>query len=625
MCGIAGFFHFQPREEDFEPLVTRMIDQVKYRGPDAGATYTDDQVALGHRRLSIIDLSEGAHQPMCNPDGTIWIVFNGEIYNFPELRKEFEAENYPFKTQSDTEVLLALYQKYGTNMLEKVNGMFAFAIYDTNIKQLFLARDRIGKKPLYYYRDSERFMFASEMKSILADTTVPREIEPSSVDLYFSFIFVPAPYTILKNIYKLLPGHYMVVNPDGMQTHRYWDVDYEPITDLENRDKYEDELYGLIHDAVKRRLISDVPLGAFLSGGVDSSSVVGMMSIINDIPVKTFTIGYEEADYSEAPDARFVAEHFKTTHEELTVKPASVDIFSDLVWHFDEPFGDASAVSTYYVSKMARDYVTVVLSGDGGDELFAGYRRYQRIGQFEKYKMIPDWSRKLLLNPIAQSLPLNFPGRNRAVDMANDPEQRKNLGVYPYIKHQLYSSGMRSDLKNFEISYELFPQLQKLEGLHPLSKQQYLDIKLYLPDDIMVKVDKMSMACSLETRAPLLDYTIAEFSAKLPPEWQMEGTNGKAFLKKVLKRYVPERVFTKPKQGFDIPKKHWFKNELRDYTRDILLSDAARQRGYLKYDLVEKVLKDHDSGAKNYHVWIWNLLNFELWHQAFIDSATRRI
>ncbi|HQU73287.1 MAG: asparagine synthase (glutamine-hydrolyzing) [Calditrichaeota bacterium] len=625
MCGIAGFFHFQPREDDFEPLVTRMIDQVVYRGPDAGATYTDEQVALGHRRLSIIDLSSGAHQPMSNKDGSVWIVFNGEIYNFLEVRKEFEAENYPFKTRSDTEVLIALYEKYGTNMLEKINGMYAFAIYDKRNKQMFIARDRIGKKPLYYYRDSERLMFASEMKSILADTTVPREIEPTSVDLYFSFIFVPAPYTMLKNIYKLLPGHYMVVNPDGMQIHRYWDVEYNPITDLENRSKYEDELYDLIYKAVQRRLISDVPLGAFLSGGVDSSSVVGMMSIVNEIPVKTFTIGYEEADYSEAPDARFIAEHFKTIHEELTVKPASVDIFPELVWHFDEPFGDASAVATYYVSKMARDYVTVVLSGDGGDELFAGYRRYQRSGQLDKYRRIPEWSRKLLLSPVANALPLNFPGRNLAVDIASDPDGWKNLGVYPYIKNQLYSSDMRHKLRNFEISFDLFPQLRQLDGLHPLSQQQYLDFKLYLPDDIMVKVDKMSMACSLETRAPLLDYTIAEFSAKLPPEWQLEGSNGKAFLKKVLQRYVPERVFTKPKQGFDIPKRHWFKNELKSYTRDILLSDSARQRGYLKFDLVEKILNDHEQGTRDYQVWIWNLLNFELWHRTFMDPATRRI
>lgn len=624
MCGISGCYYSNSAAGDLRPLIEKMTDLITHRGPDGHGYFVEDEIALGHRRLSIIDLSLGA-QPMSNREKTVWIVFNGEIYNFREIRKEFENENYPFQTHSDTEVLIALYEKYGVDLLEKINGMFVFAIWDVKRRQLFIARDRLGKKPLFYHMSAEKFIFASEMKSILADPSVPREVSPESVEMFFTFGFVPAPYTILKDVQKLLPGHYMLVSADQKIIRKYWDVEFCPISPNGRMERYKDELYDLLYQAVKRRLISDVPLGAFLSGGVDSSSVVGMMSIVNELPVKTFTIGFEESEYSEADDARLVAEHFKTTHEELFVRPSSFEILPDIVWHFDEPFGDSSAIPTFFVSKMARQFVTVVLSGDGGDEMFAGYTRYQRIDQLRRFKRFPRWLKRYALAPLAEVAPLNFPAKNMLMDIASDNAGPFGLGIYPYIKGIVFSDMLKKQLNGFELNYQSFPHLEKVDHLNALSRHQYLDIKLYLPDDILTKVDKMSMANSLETRAPLLDYTIAEFAAKLPAEWQIVDGEGKAFLKDVVRRYLPSNVFTKPKHGFSIPKNTWFKGDLKAFAGEVLLSRRARERGYFNSDVIEKVLRVHAEGNRDYSKWIWCLLNFEIWHRLFIDADTRKV
>jgi len=624
MCGITGFFDPDMDKRKLTPVIRKMTDIIDYRGPDADGFYVENGLALGHRRLSIIDLSSGA-QPMANKKQTVWIVFNGEIYNFPEIRASFESDGYPFQTHSDTEVLIALYEKYGVDMLPRINGMFAFALWDVKKKKLFLARDRMGKKPLFYFQKGNRLIFGSEMKSILATRDVPRELASQALDMFFNFGFVPAPYTILKDIRKLLPGNYMVFSEKEKRTVQYWDVKFNPISPDTPRQKMEDQLDELLYNAVTRRLISDVPLGAFLSGGVDSSSVVGLMARYNKIPVESFTIDFDEGDYSEASDARIVARHFNTHHHELTVKPSSFDILQDAVWHFDEPFGDSSAIPTYYVSKMAREKVTVILSGDGGDELFAGYSRYLRMDQLKGYAGLPPWIKKYLLAPFADMLPLNFPARNRIMAIAHQNNSDFGLGIYPYVKHLIFSGDLKRELKQTPLTLNSFPHIAPLDGMHPLSRKQYLDIKLYLPDDILVKVDKMSMANSLETRAPLLDYTLAEFAATLPPQWLVENNEGKAFLKKVVGRFLPEHVFNKAKHGFSIPKKTWFKAELKDFSREVLLSERARHRGVLDNRMVEKILHLHNTGERDYSKWIWCLLNLELWFNTFMDVDTRRV
>ncbi len=624
MCGITGYFDSNLNRKHLTPIIHKMTDIIDYRGPDADGFFVEDGIALGHRRLSIIDLSSGA-QPMANKKQSVWIVFNGEIYNFPEIRDEFEKEGYRFQTHSDTEVLIALYEKYGEEMLPRINGMFAFAIWDARKRKLFLARDRMGKKPLFYFQKGKMLIFGSEMKSILAAGKIPRELSPQALDMFFSFGFVPAPYTILKDIQKLLPGYYMVFSENEQRIVQYWDVKFDPVPMDTSRSKMEDRLDELLYNAVTRRLISDVPLGAFLSGGVDSSSVVGLMARYNKIPVESFTIDFDEGDYSEAADARVVAEYFKTNHHELTVKPSSFDILQDAVWHFDEPFGDSSAIPTYYVSKMARENVTVILSGDGGDELFAGYSRYMRMDQLKGFENVPSWIKKYLLAPFADVLPLNFPARNRIMAIAHQNNSDFGLGIYPYIKQLIFSGDMKRLVKQTPLSLHSFPHIASLQGMHPLSRKQYLDIKLYLPDDILVKVDKMSMANSLETRAPLLDYTLAEFAATLPPQWHVENNEGKAFLKKVVGRFLPEHVFNKAKHGFSIPKKTWFKAELKDFSNQVLLNERARQRGVLDSRMVEKILHLHNTGERDYSKWIWCLLNLELWFKTFIDADTRRI
>ncbi|GAB4335185.1 MAG: asparagine synthase (glutamine-hydrolyzing) [Calditrichia bacterium] len=625
MCGITGYFSFERHPENIESLIRKMTDQLEHRGPDAAGIFTDDRIALGHRRLSIIDLSESATQPMSNADGTLQIVFNGEIYNFPEIRQRFVKEGYPFKTRSDTEVLLALYEKYGVEMLPHINGMFAFAIWDAPKKRLFAARDRMGKKPFYYFRDHRRFIFGSELKSILADSSVPRNVSPESVEMYFSFIFIPGSYTIFKDIHKLPPGHFLLVTPDQFKVEKYWDINFDPVSPDSDKSRYFDELDHLLQAAVKRRMISDVPLGAFLSGGIDSSAVVGMMSEQDEQPVKTFTIGYQESDYSETADARFVAEHFRTEHREMVLRPSAVEALQKLVWHFDEPFGDASGISTFYVSRFARQHVTVALSGDGGDELFAGYTRYLRRNDRLTSEHFPIWLRRLLRPAVDRLFPINLPGRNTLLSLLNPSDSRQELGIFPYVKNRLFSGDFRLTLGDFEINLSLFPHLQPVDHLHPQLRHQYLDIKLYLPDDILVKVDRTSMAVSLEARAPLLDYTVAEFAAKLPPEWQLENRVGKAFLKTVLRRHLPEEVFNKPKHGFDIPKKHWFRRELYQYAREIVLSPRAVQRGYFDLKMVDRIFRDHAAGKDDYSVWLWTMLVFELWNQTFIDADTRRI
>jgi asparagine synthase (glutamine-hydrolysing) len=509
-------------------------------------------------------------------------------------------------------------------LLGKLNGMFAFALWDDRERRLFAARDRLGKKPLYFRNGPDRFAFASEMKSLLADPAVPRRPDPAALDDFFSFGYIPAPATALKDISKLRPGHFLIWQGGEVRVSRYWDVRYGPDPDCKREEDYVEKLEGLLAAAVKRRLLSDVPLGAFLSGGLDSSVVVGMMARVSGEPVRTFTIGFEENGFSEVEDAARVARAFGTRHQVDMVRSDALSVLPSLVWHFDEPFGDSSAVPTYFVSQAARRHVTVILSGDGGDELFAGYNAYGQAGRYARFKSIPRPLRRGLLGPAGRMLPWHAPGRNLLIRLAGlEAYERGDVAeLFPPVKSALYEREWARGLGPRDPA-ETFRYWEGPAG--GLSRLQYLDTKVYLPDDILTKVDRMSMANSLETRAPLLDYTLVEFAARIPPELQRKDGKGKYVLRQLAKRFLPREVLEKPKQGFAIPRESWFRGELRDYARDILTSQAFRARGIFRPGRVERLLEEHARGSRDYSMWIWCMINFELWNRAFMDAGTRKV
>jgi asparagine synthase (glutamine-hydrolysing) len=626
MCGICGYIDYQNPIEDRRNLIYKMCDLMAHRGPDAHGYYFKDNVALGHRRLSIIDLLTGA-QPMSNANKTVWIVYNGEIYNFPEIKRDLIQKGYSFRTRSDTEVLINGYQAYGIDLLGHLNGMFSFAIWDEKEKRLFAARDRLGKKPLYYYHDDKCFIFSSELKSLIINPEISRDINIEAADKYFSYGYIPAPLTIFKNIYKLRAAHYLLWKEKDIQTDKYWDVEYQPDDVTKSEDEYLEELMELLKLSIHRRLMSDVPLGAFLSGGIDSSTVVGLMSQVSSERVKTFTIGFSEHQYSEVDDAKSVADKFDTQHHEYTVSPNAIEVIPKIIWYFDEPFADSSAIPTYYVSQIARKHVTVILSGDGGDELFAGYKRYMEKNQYEIYKYIPRIIREYVVGSIARSLPISAKGRNFLLELSL-LEKKQNFEIielYPYIKADLFSNDLIDQLGKVDTPGSLIEYWGGFPQSCLLSKMQYFDTKIYLPDDILVKVDRMSMAHSLETRAPLLDYHLVEFAARIPAELQMKDGKGKYLLRKLAEKLLPQQVLTKRKQGFAIPAKEWFQNELWDMTSDLLTAHRFQERGYFNRQNILKILKDHKKGVRDYSNWLWCLLIFELWHQTYIDSDLRKI
>lgn len=626
MCGIYGFTRNGLKQPQAEALLQRMGRLLQHRGPDGEGAHFDGDIALGHRRLKIIDLESG-DQPMHDWLKRYVVIFNGEIYNFRELRRQFEPQGFRFLTRSDTEVILAAYHFMGKRCVESLQGMFAFALWDRVAKKLLLARDRLGKKPLYYFHQGARFVFASEMKAILAMPDIPREIDFEALNHYLTFGYIPAPLTIFKHIRKLQAAQLLTFNDGTVTIADYWTLPEPENGALKSEEEYLEELEALLTSAVDLRLISDVPLGAFLSGGTDSSAIVAMMAKLNQQPVRTFTIDFSEEGFSEVEDARRVASHCRVEHNVLKVAAEAINILPQLVWHFDEPFGDASAIPTYYVSKLAREHVTVILSGDGGDELFAGYRRYMRKDDYATIKKLPRRLRRSLLAPIAHALPIQAPARNflkyAAYAAADDGPHA--LGLYPYIKEDIVAEPIRRELSAFDAATPRRNILATLSSTDKLARQQYVDAKLYLPEDILVKVDRMSMAHSLETRAPLLDYRLVEFTARLPVHFKMRDGVAKYLLKKLLQRYLPPETLAKRKQGFAVPINRWFQKQLNGYTTEVLLDHRCRERGYFNMTVVQKVLQHHATGRRDYSEWIWLLLNLELWFQAFIDPATRKI
>ncbi len=622
MCGIAGYIDLtQPADQSLIEAMTRTME---HRGPDGEGYYLDGSLALGHRRLSIIDLA-GGKQPMADDSGRYWITFNGEIYNFPDLREQLKKQGHSFATRCDTETILAAYKQYGEDCVDHLRGMFAFAIWDRQDRTLFLARDRLGKKPLYYHFSGQRFIFASEIKALLQHPAVSRDLDPQAIADYFTYNYIPFPRSIFKSVSKLRPAHRMKLTPGNNGTlqlaeSEYWDLRYAPEEGVPE-EQWCEALREKFAEATRMRMISDVPLGAFLSGGVDSSAVVAFMAQAQSAPVKTFSIGFKEEDFNETRYARQVAEQYGTDHHEFIVEPDALEMLPKLAWEYDEPFADASAVPTYYVSKLAREHVTVILTGDGGDETFAGYRRYAWATAMHRYDLLPDAVKKLLFGLPSRLMPEGMKGKGTLRHLSHAPFERyaglNTFGEKEYL-HPLLSAGLQASLGgDFAADYPDFSLMRHYYDhcnvTDYLTRIQYLDTKIYLAEDILTKVDRASMLCSLETRAPLLDHEVLELAARIPSHLKINAGVTKSIMKKALKPLLPDNILYRKKMGFGVPLVHWFKHDLVAYARDILLSPQARQRGFFNASQVENILQLHQKKGRDMSAKIWSLLFFEHW------------
>lgn len=638
MCGVCGILNLRGEFAANESALRRMVAAQRHRGPDDEGYLCGPGASLGFCRLAIIDLSPAGHQPMCNEDESVWLVFNGEIYNYRELVPELERRGHRFRSHSDSEVILHGYEEWGVDCVQRFNGMFAFAIWDRNQRRVVLARDRLGVKPLYYWSDGVSFAFASELKALLQAPGVQRQVSPSALHTYLEYEYVPSPESIFEGIQKLPPAYTLVVPLDGRaeglatsawQPKPYWNVQFNQGAAPARRvDEYADELYHLLKAAVQRRLISDVPLGAFLSGGIDSTSVVALMAELSDEPVKTFTIRFDEASYSESRYAAAVARRFGTDHHVETLRPDTLELISSIADVLDEPFADASALPTYLVSRAARKNVTVALTGDGGDELFAGYDWY-RAQQFtgmtldhlpapmfrwltsltaqlphsDKKKAMRDIAFRLMqgasLPPALQHVRWQmFWGDDELEALLVDPASAFTKVADPRIVALLAGSGSQ----------------------RPLDQQQYTDIKRYLPDDILFKVDRMSMAVSLETRGPFLDYTLHEFAARLPPSLRLRGGVTKYLLRRAMRNRIPDETLTRSKLGFNIPYKIWLRTDLRELLQDMLAPSRLSQQGYFEPKYVQRLVAEHLIGTHNHAHKLWQLLMFQLWADRYLSG-----
>lgn len=628
MCGIAGFFHPRLERAEAAALLRRMTRALTHRGPDEDGLLVDGPAGLGHRRLSIIDLEAG-RQPIFNEDQTKAIVFNGEIYNFRVLRERLLTRGHRFRTSSDTEVILHAYEEYGEKCVEHLRGMFAFAIWDRQRQQLFLARDRIGIKPLYYSWDGKTCLFGSELKAVLEDPSVSRQLDPFALDEYLTYLYVPAPRTIFKGIHKLEPGHTLTISDSGASHARYWDLRFDPDERVTEGDWIEGLLEKL-KESVAIHLVSEVPLGAFLSGGIDSSAVVALMAGILDRPVQTATIGFEESGFDELPYARMVAARYRTQAHERIVRASASRILDQLVWHFDEPFADASMIPTYYVSQVARERVTVCLSGDGGDENFGGYRRY-KFDVFENRirGWIPSVVRKPLFGvlatvyPKADWLPRMFRAKSLLRNLALSPEEGYFSSVTwftPSMKQALYRDTMLSTVRGYQPFCVMQRYFERTRGWDPLARIQYVDMKTYLVDDILTKVDRASMAHSLEVRVPLLDHEVMEFAARIPSRFKLHGGEGKYILKRALRDLVPAEAMERPKMGFSVPLSRWFRGELKDQFETRVLAPRSFLGEIMKPEAIHCWWSQHQRGMRDYSTHLWALLVLECWGQRFMKG-----
>ena len=609
-------------------VLEAMNQAIAHRGPDDDGFYIHENAGLAMRRLSIIDVA-GGQQPIHNQDKTKWIVFNGEIYNYQSLRDDLDKRGHKFYTKSDTEVVLHLFDKYGAECLEHLRGMFAFAIWDERNKSLFIARDRVGKKPLLYsHQKNGDLIFGSEFQAVLKHPSVSREVDLAAIDSYLSYLCVPAPQTAFKQIRKLEPGHWLCWKAGEMETHRYWQPDFSKKIKITENEAIE-ETTRILRESTRLRMISEVPLGAFLSGGVDSSVVVALMAQESQQPVKTFSVGFEEEDFSELKYAKRVASHVGAEYHEFVVRPNAVDVIPTLVEHFGEPYADSSAIPTYYVAKETRKHVTVALNGDGGDESFAGYERYAAMRIAEVYARVPSALRKILVEAPVGLLPTSelkrsrFRDAKRFLKAANLPRTERYFRWVSTFnrdtKAELYTPDFARSVAGQNASALLDSWFTKANGTGTLDATLLTDQMTYLPNDLLVKVDVTSMANSLEARSPFLDHNLIEFAASLPESMKMRSFQTKSLLKKVAARLVPKDVIYRRKMGFGVPIAKWFRGEMKDFVRGVLLSEKSLKRGIVKPEILERYVNEHTNAEHDHSFQLWTLLMLELWFQRFID------
>ena len=625
MCGIAGFTRFHDSTGDRTTLI-KMGDKIAHRGPDAHGEYLDDYVGLCHRRLSIIDLRSAGTQPMYSDGGDLVMVFNGEIYNFLELREELEKQGYIFKTKTDTEVILALYQREGAECVNKLFGMFAIALWDKRTKELFLARDRLGKKPLYYYYDDKKFVFASEIKSILEIDSIPRKIREDAIHDFFMYQYVPECKSIFNNIYKVEPGFTITINKSGIRKTQYWNVKFTN-KNYSKEEDIRDELLEIINLCTRQRMVSDVPLGAFLSGGVDSSGIVALMAKNSSEPVNTCSIGFNSEKFDEVKYAQQVANQYSTRHYELTVKQNILEGVENIVAFFDEPFADQSLIPTYFVSQLAKQKVTVALAGDGGDENFAGYSKYA-VDQSENSirQKVPSFLRKSILPHFINSFEKShLPFLNKAGTLFKALESSPAKGFFmtnafmtDLTWNSLASDQLKRNLSGYHPSELTVKEYGDADAEDHLSRVLYTDIKTFLVGDILVKVDRMSMANSLEVRAPLLDHRVVEYAASIPSNLKLYKGDKKHILKKTFEPLLPHDILYRKKMGFSVPLSHWLKNELKDFCESRILNTQSGLSGYFNRAVINNIWLEHQSGKRDHANTLWSLLMFELWWQQYI-------
>ena len=622
MCGIAGKVVFDQSVVD-QHDVRRMCNTLVHRGPDAEGIHVGPGVGLGQRRLSVIDLSDAAIPPLASEDETLWIVFNGEIYNYRELRQELLARGHRFRTATDTEVLLHLYEEEGEECLTKLRGMFAFAIWDTRSQTLFAARDRLGKKPFVYARTPRAFLFGSEIKAIMTDPDMRSAPNFRAIDQYLTWQYVPSPQTAFDGVFKLPPAHFLRCDARGkVEIRRFWLPPNGPKFDQATQD-IEDELGRLLRECVRMRMIADVPLGALLSGGIDSGSVVALMAQESSRPVKTFSIGFDDDEFNELPYARMVAERYGTDHHEFLVRPSAVETLPQLVRLYNEPFADSSAIPTWYVSNMTREHVTVALTGDGGDESFAGYTRYGQILAWSRFDVIPSPIRGML-GAFAEHVTDQFPysnvtarlGRGIKMFASNLPERyRLIMSILKTAeKRELYTPQFKALTAGNEVGGLDLPWDASMDSLDWMMRN---DQSYYLPECLMVKADIASMANSLELRAPFLDHQLVEFAARVPSRLKHDGTTGKQLLRKVVRELLPPDILAKRKTGFGVPLAKWFRGELAPLLRATLLDDRAADRNLFKPRVVRRMVEEHHRGARDWSNRLWALLFLELWFREF--------
>ncbi|HXE81183.1 MAG TPA: asparagine synthase (glutamine-hydrolyzing) [Vicinamibacterales bacterium] len=626
MCGIAGFADpvaDESRLAHDERLLRRMCAVIRHRGPDDEGIRVDGGVGLGMRRLSIIDLATG-HQPIRNEDASVWVVFNGEIYNFRELRRDLERRGHRFATASDTEVIVHGYDEWGEGVFARLQGMFGIALWDRRHAVLLLARDRLGIKPLYYADLGGRLLFGSELKSLLATGEIERRLDAAALEHYLAFLYTPPDRSIIRGVRKLPPGRLLRWRGGAVRVHAYWrpPLDERPMA----ADEAEAALLQHLRNAVRSHLVSDVPLGAFLSGGIDSSLVVGLMAEASDRPVKTFSIGFDEPAYDELDAARLVARHFGTDHHEFIVRPDALAIVDRIVAHFDEPFGDASAIPTWYVSELARRHATVVLSGDGGDELFGGYDRYLPHPLVARFDRLPVPGAHRLAGALGRRLPRGAMGRRFLQHVAKPPIDRyiESVSFFgPEDRAALLTPSARSDEQPLP-EQRLASLFARTTHLPFGSRMMHADLATYLPEDVLTKVDRMSMAHSIESRVPLLDHRLVEFALTLPLSMKIHDGERKRVLKAVGRRLLPEAILTRPKQGFAVPLAVWCRGRLRDAFADVLRSTRLRQRGCFQAREIDRLLDEHLTGRRDHELRLWQLFVFELWHRQYMDEPQRR-